>query len=219
VNDSKPTEFWDGAARSREFTHALDHERLQSELSRQARILDYGCGQGRLAAELIARGYDDVVGVDSSPEMVRAAAERAPDARFSVVNALPLPFESERFDAVLLFAVLTCIPSDADQRALIGELERVLAPGGLLVVSDYPLQSDDRNLARYDQFAGELGYGRFRLPEGAVLRHHPDAWFAELLAGFVVEERVERSGRTMNGNPARLVQFWARRPWRADPAY
>jgi hypothetical protein len=67
------------------------------------------------------------------------------------------------------------------QRNLVREFKRVPRPGGLMLISDYPLQSDRRNLERHDSFTAELGTcGAFRLPEGAVLRHHRRNWFAEL---------------------------------------
>lgn len=46
---------------------------------------------------------------------------------------------------------------------------------------------------------------------GAVLRHHRREWFDELLAGLEIEESGEVEARTMNGNPARIVQLWARK--------
>jgi ubiquinone/menaquinone biosynthesis C-methylase UbiE len=101
--------------------------------------------------------------------------------------------------------------SDDAQQKLLREFKRVLRPGGLLVVSDYPLQTDERNVSRYEKFATELGgYGRFRLPDGAVLRHHPREWLESLLTEFRVEEWLERDAQTMNGNPARIAQVWAR---------
>jgi SAM-dependent methyltransferase len=110
-----------------------------------------------------------------------------------------------------LFAVLTCIPSDRSQRQLIAEISRVLRPGGLLLISGYPLQRDGRNRNRYESFHREFGvYGTFRLSDGGVVRHHPPEWFLELLTGFRIEERIELEAKTMDGNPARIVQFWAR---------
>jgi SAM-dependent methyltransferase len=80
---------------------------------------------------------------------------------------------SRRFTHPLeqLFAVLTCIPCDDAQRNLLREFKRILRPGGLLLISDYPLQTDARNLERYGKFAHEPGgYGTFRLRDRALLR-------------------------------------------------
>jgi len=211
VEAQNDSHFWNHAAGTKQFSHPLDHARLTRALARDAVILDYGCGQGRLSRELIDRGFVNVLGIDSSAEMIRIASELVPEAGFHATAGERLPCGDASIDAVLLFAVLTCIASDDAQKKLLREFQRVLRPGGLLLVSDYPLQTDERNLARYEQFAQELGgYGRFRLPEGAVLRHHSRAWFDELLEGFRMEDAVELDAKTMNGNPARIIQLWAR---------
>jgi SAM-dependent methyltransferase len=204
--------FWDAAAATRQFGHPLDLDRFAARVAREARILDYGCGHGRLCGELAAQGFTQLLGVDSSPEMIRIARERNSGIEFSVVESRRLPCEGASIDAVLLFAVLTCIPEFESQRGLVAELRRVLRPGGLLLVSDYPLQTDARNLERYAHFAHEpAGYGAFRLPDGARLRHHRREWFDELLTGFRIEAADELEARTMNGNPARILQLWATR--------
>lgn len=144
--------------------------------------------------------------------MIVALRREHPDLNFSVVDGDLLPYADESFDAVLLFAVLTCIPTDAGQRELMAQISRVLKCGGLLLISDYPLQTDARNVERYAAFAQEFGaYGTFRLPDGGVVRHHPREWFAELLHGYSIREEIDMDATTMNGNPARIVQIWARR--------
>lgn len=206
------TVFWNDAARTRQFTHPLDHAGLTARVSPTTAILDYGCGQGRLSAELLHIGYSQVLGMDSSPEMIRLARERCPQARFEVIDGATLPCADASIGAVLLFAVLTCIPDDVAQKNLLAEFKRILVPGGLLLLSDYPLQADARNVERYQRFSDELGgYGRFRIADGAVLRHHRREWFGQLLAGFTVEHEAEIDGLTMNGNPARILQLWARK--------
>lgn len=206
------SEFWDSAAESKDFTHPLDGVRFKRAVPFDAPILDYGCGQGRLCGELSQLGFSNVQGVDYSEKMIQVARSRFPRLNFSVVDGLTLPYDTASFSAVLLFAVLTCIPSDDEQKRLIAEISRVLRPGGLLLVSDYPLQQDERNLKRYELNAGAFGsYGTFRLADGAVVRHHRKSWFAELLAGFVIDSAVEVDGKTMNGNSARILQLWSRR--------
>lgn len=213
-------QFWDRAAQGKVFAHPLDGGRFQQLVPMAASVLDYGCGRGRLCDELAQRGYQRLVGVDYSPEMIAAAQRAHPAADFRVVDGSSLPFPTAGFDAALLFAVLTCIAGNSTQRQLVTELRRVLRPGGLLLVSDYPLQTDHRNLARYEAFAQETGsgvvddadtpYGCFRLPDGGLVRHHTMAWFTTLFADFKVADRVEFDAVTMNGNPARIVQWWLR---------
>jgi SAM-dependent methyltransferase len=206
------TGFWNDAAKTRQFTHPLDAARLSRELRAEARILDFGCGQGRLCAELESLGFGDVLGLDSSPRMIEAARAANPRLRFEASDGSRLPCADASMDAVLCFAVLTCVPDDQMQRNIVAEFKRVLRPGGLLLISDYPLQSDARNLDRYARFAAEPGgYGTFRLPDGVLLRHHRREWFGELLRDFDVRDRVELDVLTMNGNPARILQLWSHR--------
>jgi SAM-dependent methyltransferase len=120
----------------------------------------------------------------------------------------PLPFRDGAFDAATLFAVLTCVPGDEGQRALVAELRRVLRPGGGLYVSDLLLNGDARNLARYDAARGRgMPYGVFEIDEGAVLRHHDPAWIDELFRGWSPVLRTEFVATTMNGHTSRAFQL------------
>jgi SAM-dependent methyltransferase len=86
------------------------------------RVLDVGCGDGRLPSLYAA---PEVVAVDSSPDAVDRAAARGLDAQLA--DATALPFEDGSFDAVTCSHMLYHVP-DPD-RAL-AEFVRVLRPGG-----------------------------------------------------------------------------------------
>jgi len=90
------------------------------------RVLDLGCGDGVLTAQIAAAGAL-VTGVDASPDMVAAAAARGVDAR--LVDARHLPFRGE-FDAVFSNAALHWIP-DAD--SVLAGVAAALRPGGRFV--------------------------------------------------------------------------------------
>ncbi|MFO1130768.1 MAG: class I SAM-dependent methyltransferase [Hyphomicrobiales bacterium] len=90
------------------------------------RILDVGCGDGVLTAELRDRGVD-VVGVDSSEDFVNAAKARGLDAR--LMDGEALDFGPE-FDAVFSNAALHWMPK-AD--AVVSGIARALKPGGRFV--------------------------------------------------------------------------------------
>ena len=92
------------------------------------RVLEVGCGWGELA-EWIARDTGaEVVAVDLSLRMVELAQERGVDAR--VADVQQLPFADGEFDLVVAAWMLYHVP-DLDRG--IGELARVLRPGGRLV--------------------------------------------------------------------------------------
>lgn len=90
------------------------------------RVLDLGCGDGRLSEEIAALGAS-VVGVDSSPEQVAAARARGVDAH--VADAEGLAFEPE-FDAVFSNAALHWMRRPD---AVISGVWRALRPGGRFV--------------------------------------------------------------------------------------
>lgn len=62
TRDQRP--FWSHAAGVKSFGHPLDWELLEPHLPADPRWLDYGCGYGRLVAELRERGHERVVGLD-----------------------------------------------------------------------------------------------------------------------------------------------------------
>ena len=97
-------------------------------------VLDAGMGGGVLLAELDRRGWD-VSGIDLAPAMVARAQERLPHAREKLVEAAieELPFADASFDAVVATGVLEYTAPHRDRS--VGELVRVLRPGGVLVAS------------------------------------------------------------------------------------
>jgi trans-aconitate methyltransferase len=90
------------------------------------RVLDLGCGDGKLTEKLVDAGCR-VVAVDASVDMIGAARERGLDA--CVAQGQALPFDGE-FDAVFSNAALHWMP-DAD--AVIAAVWRALKPGGRFV--------------------------------------------------------------------------------------
>jgi trans-aconitate methyltransferase len=113
------------------------------------RVLDIGCGDGALTAKIAARGAE-VVGVDTSEEMVKAARGRGVDAR--VLSAEKLEFDSE-FDAVFSNAALHWM---SDQDAVLRGVRRSLKPGGRFVT----------------EMGGHGNIAAIRVALSAVLRAH-----------------------------------------------
>jgi SAM-dependent methyltransferase len=124
------TQTWDPEAYARDgaFVHELAGGVLEWLAARPGeRVLELGCGDGRLTGRIAAAGVN-VTGGDASSAMVAAARARgiAADEAF----AEKLPFSDASFDAVFSNAVLHWVRG---QDEMIAEVHRVLQPGGRFV--------------------------------------------------------------------------------------
>lgn len=99
------------------------------------RVLDFGCGVGRLTNTLV-RHANEVVGIDISSSMIAKANEinTAPQqVRFVHYDGTRLPFVDDSFDGAISLITLQHSPPEV-QIACLVELHRVVRPGGVLAV-------------------------------------------------------------------------------------
>jgi SAM-dependent methyltransferase len=206
-------EYWDQVGPTKPFAHPVNVLKLGLWLNPDSRILDYGCGYGRALGFLKSKGFENLVGFDPAPAMIRIARDRYPSIRFDVLEDFrSIPLADASVDAVLLLAVLTCVPGNRAQRDIIGEITRVLRPAGILYVSDMWLQTDERNLERYDRDVKKYGvYGVFDLPEGVTVRHHDPLWIESLLDQYELLALDEVEVQTMNGHATSAFQWFGRK--------
>ncbi len=208
--------YWNREGTTKTFSHPVNLDWLRESLTPDARILDYGCGYGRVTALFCEEGYRNVVGVDAAAGMIEKARRLHPQLSFQQITPPDVPFPDGFFDAVVLFAVLTCIPADDDQRAVIDEVHRLTRPGGLLYISDLWLQTDERNRRRYAQFGEHLPYGVFEVAEGVAVRHHSRQWIASLLCRWEIIASRDIQVTTMNGHEAAGFQWLVRKKGKVD---
>lgn len=164
----------------------------------KGRALDIGCGEGRLARDLAALGYD-VAGVDASPTLVAAAREAAPDMELHLADAADLPFADASAQLVIAFMSFQDVD---DLDGAIREAARVLAPGGRLCPAIvHPLNSAGSFESRsatspfviggsyLDEFGIDLRAKRNGFAMRFVSRHRPLQTYADALSenGFLVD--------------------------------
>lgn len=117
-----------------------------------ARVLDAGCGTGRVGIELARRGYD-VVGVDSDASMLQVARSTAPQLPWHLRDLTDLGEESA-YDLVVAAGNVMVFVAPGTGPEVVRRMARALRPGGLLVSG---WRTDELPVADYDRWAAEAG--------------------------------------------------------------
>lgn len=148
-------------------------------------LLDFGCGCGRVIRRWRDLGETHLHGCDYNPRLVEWCRRSLPFARFEINGlAPPLPYEDGAFDFVYALSVFTHLTEDLQDRWL-RELRRVLAPGGVLLVTVKgrawldSASAEDR--ASFDR--GEAVFQAERYAgKNLCAAFHPDTYVREHLA-------------------------------------
>jgi tRNA (uracil-5-)-methyltransferase TRM9 len=106
------------------------------------KVLDFGCGNGRLAG-LLKDQYKEFVGVDISQKLINIAKQRYSNEKTEFIKIdsrfEKLPFGDNFFDVVFSIAVFHHFPSREYTLKIAKELQRVMKPGGRIIMSVWNL--------------------------------------------------------------------------------
>ncbi|WP_116953233.1 class I SAM-dependent methyltransferase [Jiangella endophytica] len=140
-----------------------------------SRVLDAGCGTGRVAAVLHQRGHA-VVGVDADPELIAAARQDYPGPRFVVADLSELDL-GETFDAAVLAGNVMVFVAPGTETAVLRRVGAHVVPGGFVVAGFHV--NRDLALADFDRYAADAGLRlEHRFATWDLRAWHDDADFA-----------------------------------------
>jgi SAM-dependent methyltransferase len=163
-------------------------------------VCDMGCGPGHVARYLQDRGVE-VCGVDLSPAMVERARRLTPGVEFRQGDMMTLDISDGAWAGIVAFYSIIHIPR-SDMAQALGELSRVLRPGGILLLA-FHIGDDSIHL---DEWWGQkvcVDFFFFRSDEMATYLRE---------AGFDIEEIIEREPYPNVEHQSRRAYIFARRP-------
>jgi SAM-dependent methyltransferase len=180
------------------------------------RALDAACGTGRHAAYLATRGHD-VIGLDSSPDMLAVARTKVPAGSFVEGELTALPVPDGDVDLVVCALALPHMP---DLAPIFAEFARVLRPGGHLILSDIHWMSlylgGIAHAVDADGVEKRMPASRFRpsdylasaLPLGFAVRALLEpCWPLEVIGGGPVADKYARAAAVAayRNTPAAII--------------
>ena len=175
-------------------------ERFAARVRDAGPVCDMGCGPGHVARYLCELGVQ-VCGIDLSPALVERASRLNPGIVFQQGDMMALDAPDNAWAGIAAFYSIVHVPRDEMARAL-GELFRVLRPGGILLLS-FHIGDDTIHLDEWWDQKVCIDFFFFRSDEMAgYLR----------AAGFEIDEIVEREPYAEVEHPSRRAYIFARRP-------
>lgn len=168
-------------------TRVLDA--IVSRLGRSCSMLDIGCGNGRVAADLARRGHGgSYIGVDRDADLLALAAagprpERAAFVRHDITTAIWHESFAFPFDAAVAFAVIQHVPGYDARRALLARVRTLVEDDGCFAFSTWNLSASARMQQRIVPWR-TIGLGDADVEEGDVLVE----WRRGVLASRYVHE-------------------------------
>ncbi len=198
--------FWNEIGSQKNFDDPIYLEKLMPLISPGSKIVEYGCGYGRLMQILKEKGYQDISGYDYAPKMIERGKKSHPDLDLNLIEESgSVPLEDGCCDLTIMSTILCCTVDKQEQTKVVNEMKRILKSGGIFYLSDFLICDHPRYIEKYNMGYQEYHeWGVYTTDEDITVRHHSTDWIMELLAGLDIQWFEQSDFRTMNNNAARI---------------
>lgn len=188
-------------------TFPIDALPLHSAIPAGSRVLDYGCGCGRLTPHLLAREPSELVCADIAPSACEIIRSSYPRIELNVIRDASRPsLGRETYDAIVVVGVLSSIIPRAARAQMMSALWDALRCNGSMIVADFGRSNQEYYLRRYESARSEPF--TITTDEGLHIHHFARSELCELLPeAHAIESRLSVTARTVHGNtiPGHIV--------------
>ena len=191
---------WNALASTVRFSAPFDLSAFQEQVSTGARILDLGCGYGRIAADLQKIGFTNLVGYDSSEALIKRGRNEFPNLDLRIADASCIPEPNEAFQTVISVGLFTSIPESDKRIAVVREIERLLTEKGMVFGVDF-LRRDEMTYTED---------GRFKTVSGVEMKHFYIDEIRGIFSGFSYWQYRIVPATSLTGSAIEAIQYTAR---------
>jgi ubiquinone/menaquinone biosynthesis C-methylase UbiE len=141
-------------------------ERILQYLAPSSRVLDLGCGYGRLSGFFASKGFE-VYGIDLNESAIEEAKrnEKLKGIKFSIQDATNTNFSNDFFEGISSQAVLACM-NPCDRKKMLEESYRILKPKGVIQIAEFGQTDNSDKYLEHEKITGEYGTTIVRDSEG-----------------------------------------------------
>ncbi|MFA5051752.1 MAG: methyltransferase domain-containing protein [Patescibacteria group bacterium] len=187
-----------------------DFKPLLEHVAVSDKVLDAGCGNGRLY-ELLKEKNVEYTGLDLSDELIAIARRQYPGIPFAVGNILDLPFEPESFDDIFCIATMHHLPTEQLRIQAIQQFYKVLRPNGEVVLLNWNLMATNWWPVHVKiLWQRILGKGRVSFPD--VIKHWKNASGEMIGRRYIHGFRLSELSALLDNNGfTRVQQYYTKK--------
>jgi ubiquinone/menaquinone biosynthesis C-methylase UbiE len=167
---------------------------FDTHIKRDDSVLDLGCGNGRFS-EFI-ENKKKYIGIDNSQELIDIAKKRYPGIDFKKEDALKTSFDNDCFDKIFSVSVLHHLPSHELRFNFLSEANRILKPGGLLIITVWDLsqKSKIKRIAYKNYFLRLIGLSKLDFNDALVDWHGISKCYLHLFTMSEFKKIIQDAG-------------------------
>jgi 2-polyprenyl-3-methyl-5-hydroxy-6-metoxy-1,4-benzoquinol methylase len=189
------------------FTTPLPDKSFLASFPKDIRILDVGCGYGRVLSYLQSLGFTNLTGFDMSPSYVLEAKKNCQDANLFVSDFKSLNL-NKKYDLILLMGVIEYILTDNDQDAFFRKISRSLSINGSVLLETFIIDFKQNWKQYIFVFIKTLHFGRFKNSKGFECHHQSINNLRMILQKyFIIESEAGKCYVTWTKNYCRGHNF------------